>query len=170
MSTKASVQTWIDQVQSGNVKHNTAKVLKYVKDNTANYFTRDLFNEGQIVGVTISQIKSDLKLLHPTATSCITNLTDAGLIKDVGQIKETYTKSDKERTITYTLYTYVYDRNERNQLVKQRAFTKFTDWLDRGIKEFSDYLTDEDLETIKDIRSASIEVKEQAKKWGYNGN
>jgi hypothetical protein len=167
---KPSVQTWIDQVESGNVKHNTAKVLKYVKEKTANYFTRDLFNEGQIVGVTITEIKSDLRLLHPTATSCITNLTDAGLIKEIGQARETYTRNDKERTTTYTLYTYVYDRNERNRLAKKRAFNKFSDWIDRGIKEFSDYLTDEDLETIKDIRNACSEIKEQGKKWGYNDN
>lgn len=160
---KASVQTWIDQVESGNVKHNTAKVLKYVKEKTGHFFTRDLFNEGQIIGVTITEIKSDLRLLHPTATSCITNLSDAGLIKEVGQARETYTRNDKERTTTYTLYTYVYDRKERIELSRQRAFNKFTDWLDRGIKEFSQYLTDEDLENLKDLRQATKDVQSDFK-------
>ena len=156
---KARVQTWIDQVESGNVKNNTARVLNYIKDKTGYYFNRDLFNEGQIIGVTITEIKSDLRLAHPTATSCITNLSDAGLLKEIGQAKETYTKNDKERTTTYTLYTYVYDRNERKELARRRAFNKFTDWLDRGIKEFSDYLTEDDLTSIIDIREATKDVE-----------
>jgi Fic family protein len=156
---KASVQTWIDQVESGNVKHNTAKVLNYIKRNTER--NNDLFS--QLVGVTITEVKNDLRLLHPTATSCITNLADAGLIKEIGQAKETYTQNDKERTTTYTLYTYVYDRNERKELARLRAFNKFTDWLDRGINEFNDYLTEDDLATLVDIRQATKDVKKDFK-------
>lgn len=146
---KASVKTWIDQVESGNVKHNTAKVLNYIKSNSDTYDGLLFTNR---VGTTIDEIKKDLGLRHPTATSCITNLTDAGLIKGIGQIKTNYESKGKSRSITYTLYTYVYDRNERIRLSSGRSFTKFNDWINRGLKEFSQYLSESEVKALKEIK------------------
>ena len=132
----ASVETWLDQLNSGNLVHNTAKVLDYITVNSE--FMR---------AVTIDDLRNDLKLLHPTATSCITALLDEGLIVCTGTIKKTYGefKNDnyKTRTSTYSLYTSVNDLNERKRLKEARRLTKFTDWLSRGLEEFSEFLPEE---------------------------
>ena len=139
----ASVETWLDQLKSGNLVHNTAKVLDYITVNSE--FMR---------AVTIDDLRNDLKLLHPTATSCITVLLDEGLIVCTGNIKKTYVQEKngnyKTRTSTYSLYTSVNDLNERKRLKEARRLTKFTDWLSRGLEEFSEFLPEE---TVKNLGS-----------------
>jgi hypothetical protein len=132
----ASVETWLEQIRSGNIEHNTAKVLNYISE-------RSKYEK-----VTIDNLKKDLKMLHPTATSCITALLDNGLIQETGKIKKAFITESRSRVITYTTFTSVESVEIRNILIKCRRLQKFNDWIKRGINDFSDFIPDEDKKAL----------------------
>ena len=121
---KAKVKTWLYQLDSGNIKSKTLKILHYIKNNP----TTDLNNP------TTDKLTMEWKLgiVHQSLTGCLSNLEDGGLIKVIGQIQKNHNH--------YSIFQFVYDTKEQEELIKEREFEKYNLWIKSGINNFNDYL------------------------------
>lgn len=72
-------------------------------------------------------------MAHQTATAIISNLLDIGIIKIVGETKV--------KNSTYSNYLFVEDFREQNKLEKARHLAKFKIWMEHGLANFKDDMT-----------------------------
>ena len=113
------IQTWLRQIELGNIKSNNAKVLNYLKK--------------QEINSNIHRMRIELNMAHQTLTATISVLMDYGLIKSTGDgiiIKGN----------TYSELEYVKENWERELLQHMRKKEKYRQWLAKGIDEYAQLL------------------------------
>ena len=125
----ASPQTYIDNLQNGNIKSATMRVLKYIKENPK---------------CDLSIIRTETGISHQTVTGCISNLMDVGLVKFVGKVKI--------KKSTYSLCEYVTDLSEVYSLINQRKNEKIYHWAKYGLDRFLPYLSDITQNNLIDLK------------------
>lgn len=118
----AKIKTWINQVDTGNIKSNTARVLRYIKNNP---FTD------------ITSIRKHIS--HQTATSILSELMDSGIVKVVGDrnVDDSF----------YSVLKYVDDPAEQVQVSHARKMNKYKAWVERGMNDF-DGIIDPELKKL----------------------
>tara|TARA_R110000764_G_C11015714_1_gene383719 strand:- start:1410 stop:1847 length:438 start_codon:yes stop_codon:yes gene_type:complete len=119
---KAKVKTWIENVENGNFKSYSERVLNEIKKNTPemNGTYIDFIKKG----ISTYQLRDKLNISHQTLTSRLSELNDEGLIKVVGQIV-----IDE---INYSIYAYVRDLNEQTLISTSRRLEKYMQWLKKA--------------------------------------
>ena len=127
---KAKIQTWLRQIELGNIKSNNAKVLHYLKN-------KETFSN-------IHQMRTELKMAHQTLTATISVLMDYGLIKSIGD-------GIVIRGNTYSELEYVKEDWEREILQHMRKKEKYKQWLAKGIDEYAQMLPIDISIKIQDI-------------------
>ncbi|CAB4146903.1 hypothetical protein UFOVP518_3 [uncultured Caudovirales phage] len=118
----AKIKTWINQIDTGNIKSNTARVLRYIKNNQ---FTD------------ITSIRKHIS--HQTATSILSELMDSGIVKVVGDrnVNDSF----------YSVLKYVDDPAEQVQVSHARKMNKYKAWVERGMNDF-DGIIDPELKKL----------------------
>lgn len=116
---KPKVQTWLRQIELGNVKSNFAKVLYY--------------NKRCVMATNIHDMRTQLGMSHQSLTATISVLMDHGLLKAVGD-------GIKIKGNTYSEFKYVGEDWERELLQHLRKQEKFKQWLAKGIDEYTQML------------------------------
>ena len=119
---KAKVKTWIENVENGNFKSYSERVLNEIKKNTPemNGTYIDFIKKG----ISTYQLRDKLNISHQTLTSRLSELNDEGLIKVVGQIV-----IDE---INYSICAYVRDLNEQTLISTSRRLEKYMQWLKKA--------------------------------------
>ena len=119
---KAKVKTWIENVENGNFKSYSERVLNEIKKNKPemNGTYIDFIKKG----ISTYQLRDKLNISHQTLTSRLSELNDEGLIKVVGQIV-----IDE---INYSIYAYVRDLNEQTLISTSRRLEKYMQWLKKA--------------------------------------
>ena len=106
---KAKVQTWLENIQNGNIRSKTTRILNHIIE-------RSEFGD-----VEIYTMRMELGISHQSLTAIISTFQDYGLVKvtDVVEIEGNY----------YSLFKYVEDKKERDILVHERDREKVLNWL-----------------------------------------
>lgn len=113
----AKAETYLLQLENGNIKSNAVKVLNHIKTNVP----RDT-----------NTIRAELRLTHQTLTATLSNLLDMGLIKIIG-------KKRREDSV-YSIFQYVSSAGERLELRKARKRKKYEGLVKRLKTEFKEFL------------------------------
>ena len=116
---KPKVQTWLRQIELGNIKTNHTKVLSYIKR--------------CVMATNIHEMRLHLGMPHQTLTATLSVLMDYGLIKSVGE--GVVIKGN-----TYSELKFVYDEEERKILEAERKLEKFRQWIVKGIEDYTPLL------------------------------
>lgn len=116
---KAKVQTWLENIQNGNIRSKTTRILNHIIE-------RSEFGD-----VEIYTMRMELGISHQSLTAIISTFQDHGLVKvtDVVEIEGNY----------YSLFKYVEDKKERDILVHERDREKVLNWLKQGIVKHHEY-------------------------------
>lgn len=116
---KAKVQTWLENIQNGNIRSKTTRILNHIIE-------RSEFGD-----VEIYTMRMELGISHQSLTAIISTFQDYGLVKvtDVVEIEGNY----------YSLFKYVEDKKERDILVHERDREKVLNWLKQGIVKHHEY-------------------------------
>lgn len=109
----ASVKTWIQQMESGELKSKTIKILKYIKDNQ---FTD------------IDLIRQELSISHQSVTAIVSNLMDEGMVDFVGERQRDGT--------TYSVLKYIDSQFQQAILKERRIKEKYRLWLEKGLTDY----------------------------------
>lgn len=112
---KPKVKTWIKNLQNGNIKSKTVKVLKAIHSSTKSGNYTDIY-----------QLRTLLDMSHQTLTAILSQIQDEGMIDMFGSVQHGNNYYSKIR----------YARpEERVKLICIREQEKFTTWL----KKFQEY-------------------------------
>lgn len=123
---KAKIQTFLIQLHAGNIKGNQMAVLEYIWKNS---------------GTTIHEMRTELFMPHQSLTPSVSNLMDAGIVKEIGQVKI--------KDSVYSQYQFVPDEVEQDLLAEARKKEKFAQWVKMGLKEYEDLMAIELLNELK---------------------
>lgn len=115
---KAKIQTYMLQLQNGNIRGNQSEVLDYIWKHA---------------GCTIADLRRDLCMPHQTASSALSVLMDCGMVKEVGQ--------EKIDDSVYSKLQFVPSSDEQDQLAIARNMEKFRSWAKKGLADFEGLLT-----------------------------
>jgi len=121
MTSAAKRETYVNNVNNGNINSKTMKVLHFIKS----YELSEICNT--------YDMRQLLGMPHQTLTAIISNLLDLGIIKIAGE-----TKHFKN---TYSYYRYVSDSLEQKNNADKRRKEKFVYWLKQGLTEYSELMT-----------------------------
>lgn len=116
---KAKIQTYMIQLQNGNIQGNQMEVLDYIWRHS---------------GTTIHKMRTELFMAHQSLTPSVSNLMDAGIVKEIGQIKI--------NDSIYSQFQFVPDAEEQDRLAEDRLMDKFKQWKQKG-RDFIDLMDDE---------------------------
>ena len=114
----AKIQSWIKNLQNGNLKSKKIQILAFVKENPR---------------CTLEVIRDRTGISHQTITSAISNFMDEGIIKFVGK--------EESKNGIYSLCEYVTDLSEIYALKEQRNKEKMFHWAKYGLDRFYSLLT-----------------------------
>lgn len=114
----AKTETYRENLKMGIIKNKTMQVLSFIKDNPK---------------CNTDHIRIGLNMPHQTATAIISNLLDEGIIKIIGETKV--------KNSTYSNYLFVEDYSEELKLKKARHLAKFENWMEHGLANFKDDMT-----------------------------
>jgi len=134
---KAKVKTWLRNIENGRIKTFTEKVLKSVKDHTPS--PNLPYNQSLLTGISTYEMRELLGISHQSLTAILSNLTDEGLIKQVGE--------QNIADSTYSIYMFIYDLEYRNRLIQQRKHEKYVQWLNRS-EDFTEFMHHETVKMI----------------------
>jgi uncharacterized membrane protein YheB (UPF0754 family) len=111
---KAKVKTWLLNLQSGNLKTKNEKILNAIWNYT-----------DERGGISTKRLRDISGYPHQTLTAVLSLLHDEGIIKVVGQVKDTKTDS------FYSVYQFAdaYERNEIQSMRKREKFNKIIERL-----------------------------------------
>jgi len=123
---KAKVKTWLRNVENGNIRNFTEKILNEIKCNTINSDRREDWLEQLKKGISTYELRESLGISHQTLTSVLSNLTDEGLIKSVGETEVNGS--------FYSIYMFIEDIEYRKRLITLREREKFSQWLKNAKK------------------------------------
>tara|TARA_R110002124_G_scaffold212856_9_gene378998 strand:- start:5282 stop:5671 length:390 start_codon:yes stop_codon:yes gene_type:complete len=128
---KPKVRNWINQLENGVIKSKTTTILYAIHSHTKNKgFT------------TVYELRNELPFPHQTLTAILSMVQDEGLIAMYGEEKINDSLFQKIR----------YARpEERTQLIYLREHEKFTQWVVRGLKDFSKFLPQSIEEGLKGL-------------------
>jgi len=127
---KPKIQTWLRQIELGNLKSNHAKVLNYLKN-------KQSFSN-------IHQMRIDLNMAHQSLTATISILMDHGLVKSIGD-------GVSIKGNIYSELSFVIEDWERELLQHMRKKEKFKQWLAKGIDDYTQMLPMDVSIKIQDI-------------------
>ena len=133
----ARIQTYLNQLESGNIDNKQVEVLAHIKQNP---------------GIDTDQLRDQLRMAHQSLTACISNLLDVGIISVIGQTEE-------EESM-YSKYLYIEDTATRIKLQNERHYKKFRQWVKRGLKDFVEFIDENTLNQLikeKDNSTPDIE-------------
>jgi hypothetical protein len=108
-TSKAKIETYMKNIQSGNIRTKAMRILDYIR--------RNPFSD-------TDAIRSNLQISHQTTTGVISNFMDLGIIKIVGTLKI--------KNNVYSKYVIVTDYQEQTALAQQRLEEKYQIWLKQG--------------------------------------
>ena len=123
---KPKVKTWLRNVENGNIRNFTEKILAKIKEETPdeNGYYKDLFNGLNAKGISTHQLRDRTGISHQSLTAILSSLTDEGLIKAIGE--------HKINDSTYSIYMFVHDLEYRKRLIQKRKEEKYVQWLKRA--------------------------------------
>jgi DNA-binding MarR family transcriptional regulator len=120
---RAKVSALIEQIESGQLKTNNAKILdKFVLNPE---------------GLTVYDLRIHLGMAHQTLTSRISDLEDMGVIFAYKTVERTVDGKARK----YTLYKYSKDSVRQMQNALLRRETKFNSIIKRLENEYQDLFT-----------------------------
>jgi len=125
---KAKLESWIKNLQNGNIKTKGLKVLKFIKDNPK---------------CSLETIRNETGFPHQSVTGSISNFMDEGIVKFVGKIEN--------QNGIYSLFEYVSDMAEMYALKEQRKKEKMFHWAKYGLDRFYSLLSPETQNFLIDI-------------------
>lgn len=149
---KAKTKTWIEQVESGNLKTNMAIVLDYVIKRHKNGLDSDVYN-----------MRNQLRLAHQTLTGILSMLADEGLIVEIGQVQIDGS--------TFTRWGYVTDETKRKIIAHNRKCEKYNAWIKRGLSEYGEMMSEsvkKELQEIDDFNEALRKIANEIDKSAKN--
>jgi len=115
---KAKVETWIANIDNGNIKSNTEIILNCVFENK---------------NVNIYFMRIRLGISHQSLTSIMSTLQDYGIVKVTDKIE---IKNNQ-----YSVFSYVENLKERNYLAADREREKVLNWLKQGFIKYDKYFS-----------------------------
>ena len=123
-TTEQSIKALMWQIESGKLKSDMAKILKYAKEG---------------YGFNADQVRAHFRFnKKSTCNARISELQDLGLLKPVGKLKAD--------GFDHTIFVYVGDPEEQKILRKQRRIDKFWKILYRLRYDFPDLCSENGLE------------------------
>jgi predicted transcriptional regulator len=130
-TSQAKRETYLNQIQNGNIKSKTVKVLYVIRV------------AGERMNLTTDVLRERLKMPHQTITAILSNLLDLGMIK-----------IDQENNVkvgssTYSSYKYVESEEQQILYAELRQKEKFYQWARRGLEEFEQFLPDAVVDALK---------------------
>lgn len=117
---KAKLESWIKNLQNGNIKTKSLKILQFIKDNPK---------------CSLETIRNETGFPHQSVTGIISNFMDEGIVKFVGKVEN--------KNGIYSLHEYVTDMAEMYSLKEQRNKEKMYNWAKYGLDRFYSLLTPE---------------------------
>jgi hypothetical protein len=117
---ESKVETWIRNLESGNIVNKTMIVLNYIKKHPY---------------TDINEIRTVCDLPHQTVTACLSNIMDEGVVKMVGQ--------RECNNNVYSTLLFIQNHPERMKLRSARAEEKMVKWMRQGLNKHSAYLPEE---------------------------
>jgi len=108
-TSKAKIETYMANIQSGNIRTKSARILDYIR--------RKPFCD-------IDEIRTNLQISHQTTTSVVSNFMDIGIVKIVGKRKI-------QKNVYSTLQIFT-DYKEQSQVAQKRLEEKYQIWLRQG--------------------------------------
>lgn len=117
-TSKAKRETYVKQVESGNLQSQTIRVLHYVRYTPL---------------CDTDELRTKLQMAHQSVTAVISNLLDLGLITIVGEITK--------RKQMYSQYRYIHEPNLQEQCARERKKEKFKMWIRQGQDTYGDLLS-----------------------------
>lgn len=125
-TSKAKRETYVKQVESGNLNSQTIRVLHYIRYNPL---------------CDTDELRTKLEMAHQSVTAVISNLLDIGLITIVGETKK--------RDNIYSMYRYVHEPHLQEQCATERKKEKFKQWIRQGKETYGDLLTEDMQEALE---------------------
>lgn len=122
---KPKVKAYLKQIESGQIKTDKARILKYIIDN----------NGGNII-----HLRSLLNIKHQTLTARISDLLDDGII----YVKGTFNDGK------YSKFAYEPDKEKQKENRKKRRYDKYLQWKSKG-EGFKDLIQEERIKEIEVI-------------------
>lgn len=119
---EAKVQTWLNNIASGNIRSKTERILDCIMKSGSN-------------GIPTDVMRTRLGIAHQTLTGVLSVLNDAGMIMVVG------TWQPQDSSNVYSIYRYVSDPKEQAMLKHYREREKVLQWLKKGIEDYSRFCT-----------------------------
>jgi hypothetical protein len=151
---KPKVQTWIRNVENGNIKNKTERVLSAVYLATTKTLPGelDLFNSNlYLKTISTYELRNNLEFPHQTLTAILSVLQDEGLIKVVGECSV--------KNSVFSLWQYVFYNHERAALKEARVYEKYEAWIKRGREDFSELMPTDLFIEINKVEKNLIEWK-----------
>jgi hypothetical protein len=125
-TSRAKRETYVQQVESGNLNTQTIRVLYQIRFNP--YTDTD-------------ELRTKLQMAHQSLTAIISNLLDIGLIVIVGEISK--------RKQVYSQYRYLHEPHLQEQAAKERKSDKFKMWIRQGKETYKDLLSEGLLDALQ---------------------
>lgn len=116
-SRPSKVETWLKNLENGNIVNKTMIVLNYIKSHP---------------NTDINEIRTVCDMAHQTVTACLSNIMDEGVVKIVGQ--------REVNNSVYSKLLFVLNHQERIQIRRARAEEKMTKWMRQGLSKHAPYL------------------------------
>tara|TARA_R110002126_G_scaffold93089_2_gene220715 strand:+ start:809 stop:1258 length:450 start_codon:yes stop_codon:yes gene_type:complete len=135
---KPKVKTWLRNIENGNIRNFTEKILNEIKANTPDKFQSSFFDQIK-EGISTYELRESLEISHQSLTAILSNLTDEGLIKQTGE--------HATQESIYSIYMFIHDIEYRSQLIIQRKLDRYHKWL----KNADQYLNFMDASTVQMI-------------------
>lgn len=129
------VINWLRQIEQGKVKGNTIRILNFI------YSQKER-------GTTVYEMRICLGMAHQTLTGCLSAIMDEGMVKIIG---EEWIDNN-----AYSRLAIELNPSEVLRLKREREKKKFQEWLERGLKEFPDYI---DITLTFQLRNALSETR-----------
>jgi hypothetical protein len=127
---KPKVKTWLRNIENGNIRNNTEKILSYVKANTPEKGAT--YPEGfELKGIDTYVLRQVTGISHQSLTAILSVLNDEGLVRPIG---ETEIHSSH-----YSIWAFVYDLEYRKRVQHQRMQDRYIKWLKKA-DEFMDLM------------------------------
>lgn len=138
-TSKAKRDTYVKQVESGNLNSQTVRVLHYIRYNPL---------------TDTDEMRTKLEMAHQSITAIISNLLDMGVITIVGEVKK--------RDNIYSMYRYIHEPHLQDEVAKERQKAKFKLWIKQGQETYGNLLSEslaKALETQTEIVNDNFHVE-----------
>jgi hypothetical protein len=125
-TSQAKRETYVKQIESGNLNTQTSRVLHYIRYNPL---------------CDTDELRTKLEMPHQSLTAIVSNLLDIGVIAIVGEIGK--------RNQVYSVYRYIHEPHLQRMAEKERQEQKFKLWIKQGINMYGELMTESLIECLK---------------------